>query len=97
MRAETNLRQARLKTWFVPEVNSMVLAYLRDMAERGDGDAKNLLRLFEEQDKENFIAALEHWAEFFKSNDDDHADDIAYLLLDKAHDLKMDLSKGDVR
>ena len=79
------------------EINSMVLAYLRDMADRGDETAKKLFGLYEEQDKENFIAALEHWAEFFKSNDDDHADDIAYLLLDKAHDLKMDLQKGDVR
>ena len=79
------------------EINSMVLAYLRDMADRGDETAKKLFGLYEEQDKQNFIAALEHWAEFFKSNDDDHADDIAYLLLDKAHDLKMDLQKGDVR
>ena len=73
-------------------INSMVLSYLRDMTERGDETAK-LFGLYEEQDKQNFIATLEHWAEFFKSNDDDHADDIAYLLLDKAHDLKMDLQK----
>ena len=79
------------------EINSMVLAYLREMAERGDELAKKLFGLYEEQDKENFIAALEHWAEFFKSNDDDYADDIAYLLLDKAHDLKMELQKGDLR
>jgi cyclopropane fatty-acyl-phospholipid synthase-like methyltransferase len=37
--------------------------------------------------KENYIATLQHWAEFFKSNDDDYADDIAYLLLDKAQEL----------
>ena len=46
------------------------------------------------QDKENFIAALEHWAEFFKSNDDDYADDIAYLLQDKAYDLKMEIENA---
>ena len=47
------------------------------------------------QDKENFIAALEHWAEFFRSNDDDYADDIAYLLEDKAHDIKMEIEVDD--
>ena len=77
------------------EINSMVLAYLRDMTERGDETAKKLLGLHEEQVKENYIAALQNWAEFFKSNDDDYADDIAYLLLDKAHDLIMELPKGD--
>ena len=77
------------------EINSMVLAYLRDMADRGDETAKKLFGLYEEQDKENYIAALQNWAEFFKSNDDDYADDIAYLLLDKAHDLILELPKGD--
>ena len=77
------------------EINSMLLTYLRDMADRGDETAKKLFGLYEEQDKENYIAALKNWAEFFKSNDDDYADDIAYLLLDKAHDLIMELPKGD--
>tara|TARA_R100001086_G_scaffold195418_1_gene112168 strand:+ start:298 stop:534 length:237 start_codon:yes stop_codon:yes gene_type:complete len=76
------------------EVNSMVLKYLLDMTERGDETAKKILRLHEEQDKENFIAALQHWAEFFKSNDDDYADDIAYLLEDKAHDIKMEIENA---
>lgn len=65
------------------EINPRVLAYLRDMANRGDETAKKLFGLYEEQDKENFIAALEHWVEFFRSNDDDHADDIVNLLLEK--------------
>ena len=47
------------------------------------------------EEKENYIAALEHWAEYFKSNDDDYADDIAYLLEDKAHDIKMEIKKDE--
>ena len=46
------------------------------------------------EEKENYIAALEHWAEYFKSNDDDYADDIAYLLEDKAHDIKMEIENA---
>lgn len=39
-----------------------------------------------------YIKALEHWAKQFRNGNlsDKFADEIAYLLEDKAHDLKMD-------
>lgn len=39
-----------------------------------------------------YIKALEHWAKQFRNGNlsDEFADEIAYLLEDKAHDLKMD-------
>lgn len=44
-----------------------------------------------------YIKALEHWAKCFRSGliDDQFADEIAYLLEDKAHDLK--LAEQEVR
>ena len=38
-----------------------------------------------------YIKALEHWAKCFRGGliDDQFADEIAYLLEDKAHDLKL--------
>jgi hypothetical protein len=40
---------------------------------------------------DEYIKALEHWAKCFRSGlaDDQFADEIAYLLEDKAHDLKL--------
>ena len=42
-----------------------------------------------------YIKALEHWAQQFRNGNlsDEFADEIAYLLEDKAHDLKMDEPK----
>jgi len=39
--------------------------------------------------------ALEHWAKQFRNGtlSDEFADEIAYLLEDKAHDLKLDEEK----
>lgn len=41
---------------------------------------------------DEYIKALEHWARCFRDGlvNDQFADEIAYLLEDKAHDLKMD-------
>ena len=41
---------------------------------------------------EEYIRALEHWARCFREGviSEQFADEIAYLLEDKAHDLKMD-------
>ena len=49
--------------------------------------------LYEENDMgDEYIKALEHWARCFREGviSDQFADEIAYLLEDKAHDLKMD-------
>jgi hypothetical protein len=42
-----------------------------------------------------YRTALEHWAKQFRNGNlsDQFADEIAYLLEDKAHDLKMDEEK----
>ena len=42
-------------------------------------------------EKEIFVQSLEHWADWFKSNDDDFADEIVHLLEDKAHDVREDM------
>ena len=41
---------------------------------------------------DEYIKALEHWARCFREGviSDQFTDEIAYLLEDKAHDLKMD-------
>ena len=44
-----------------------------------------------EENQSAFIHALEHWADWFKSSDDDFADEIVYLLTDKAHDVREDM------
>jgi len=42
--------------------------------------------------KEAFADSLEHWAKCFRDGtlDDSFADEIAYLLENKAHDLRVD-------
>ena len=44
-------------------------------------------------DRKLFIQSLEHWAKLFRDGilSDDFAEDIAYVLEDKAHDLRGDM------
>ena len=53
---------------------------------------------YEENDmSDEYIKALKHWARCFRTGivDDQFAEEIAYLLEDKAHDLKMDHSEEE--
>lgn len=45
-----------------------------------------------------YIKALEHWVKQFRNGNlsDKFADEIAYLLEDKAHDLKMDMDTDEI-
>ena len=51
-----------------------------------------------EDHKKDHISALRHWARLFREGtmSDEYADEIAYLLEDKAHDLETDLRKGNL-
>jgi len=42
-------------------------------------------------DNQNLVESLEHWAKCFRDGtlDDSNAEAIAYLLEDKAHDLRL--------
>jgi hypothetical protein len=44
-------------------------------------------------DNKKFAAALRHWQDCFETGtcQDEYADEIAYILADKAHDLEMDV------
>jgi len=44
-------------------------------------------------DNKKFAAALRHWQECFETGVvwDEYADEIAYVLADKAHDIEMDV------
>ena len=48
-------------------------------------------------EKTQLIKSLEHWAHMFNHGylEDFMAEDIAYALLDKAHDLRLDLAYFD--
>ena len=49
------------------------------------------LKQKKEENQSAFFHSLEHWADWFRSSDDDFADEIAYLLADKAHDIREDM------
>ena len=46
---------------------------------------------------EEYASALEHWANCFRDGtlDDAYANEIAYLLEDKAHDIRMYILKEE--
>ena len=44
-----------------------------------------------EDNREAYLQSLDHWIDWFRSHDDDFADEIAYLLEDKAYDIRKDL------
>jgi len=44
-----------------------------------------------EENRAAFVHSLEHWADWFKSTDDDFADEIIDLLENKAHDVRGDM------
>ena len=56
------------------------------------------LRTIQETSMGDHISALRHWARLFREGtmSDEYADEIAYLLEDKAHDLEADLRKGNL-
>tara|TARA_R110000751_G_scaffold111259_1_gene209452 strand:- start:3205 stop:3531 length:327 start_codon:yes stop_codon:yes gene_type:complete len=56
------------------------------------------LRTIQETSTKDYISALRHWATLFWEGtlSDEYADEIAYLLEDKAHDLEADLRKGNL-
>ena len=49
------------------------------------------LKQKKEENQSAFLHSLEHWADWFRSSDDDFADEIVYLLVDKAHDVREDM------
>jgi len=54
------------------------------------------LRKMQESSMKDHISALRHWARLFREEtlQDEYADEIAYLLENKAHDFETDLRNG---
>ena len=42
-----------------------------------------------------YAGSLEHWADWFRHSDEDYASELAYLLEDKAHDIRMYILKKE--